>query len=79
MPSGRRSLTRGNVFQVHGVDGRGEVVLRKRLARSKVLEFFATTCRAAWLASRRAAWCAADWVRAGKRDQSAVECGELAL
>ena len=30
-----------NVFQVHGVDGRGQVVLRKRLARAGVLEFFA--------------------------------------
>jgi transposase len=30
-----------NVFQVHGVDGHGKVVLRKRLARAGVLEFFA--------------------------------------
>jgi transposase len=30
-----------NVFQVHGVDARGRVVLRKRLARAKVLTFFA--------------------------------------
>lgn len=29
------------VFQVHGVDERGEVRLRKRLTRGKVLEFFA--------------------------------------
>jgi transposase len=30
-----------HVFQVHGVDARGRVVLRKRLARAKVLAFFA--------------------------------------
>jgi transposase len=30
-----------NLFQVHGVDARGRVVLRKRLARAKVTEFFA--------------------------------------
>jgi transposase len=34
-----------NVFQVHGVDGRGRVVLRKRLARGKVLVFFANLPR----------------------------------
>jgi transposase len=34
-----------NVFQVHGVDRRGEAVLRKRLGRGKVLGFFATLPR----------------------------------
>jgi len=29
-----------NVFQVHGVDGCGEVVIRKQLRRSQVLPFF---------------------------------------
>src|SRR6266513_851772 len=29
-----------SVFQVHGVDGTGAVVMRKRIGRSKVLEFF---------------------------------------
>ncbi len=29
-----------NVFQVHGVDAYGKVVLRKKLARSTVPEFF---------------------------------------
>jgi transposase len=29
-----------NVFQVHGVDGRGKVVLRKQLRRGQVAEFF---------------------------------------
>jgi transposase len=29
------------VFQVHGVDGVGAVVIRKRISRSKLLEFFA--------------------------------------
>ncbi len=30
-----------NVFQVHGVDEDGKVVLRKQLRRSQVMEFFA--------------------------------------
>ena len=30
-----------NVFQVHGVDGKGKVVLRKSLRRAQVLAFFA--------------------------------------
>lgn len=29
-----------SVFQAHGVDGAGEVVLRRRLSRSRLLEFF---------------------------------------
>ena len=29
------------IFQVHGVDGAGEVALERRLRRSKVLGFFA--------------------------------------
>ena len=29
-----------SVFQVHGVDGAGAVVIRKRVSRAKVLEFF---------------------------------------
>ena len=29
-----------SVFQVHGVDERGEVVVRRRLTRAKVLSFF---------------------------------------
>jgi transposase len=29
------------VFQVHGVDGEGAVVIRKRISRAKMLEFFA--------------------------------------
>jgi len=35
-----------NVFQVHGVDARGRVVLRKRLARARVRTFFANLPRA---------------------------------
>jgi transposase len=34
-----------SVFQVHGIDERGRVVLKKRLARGKVLEFFANLPR----------------------------------
>src|SRR3546814_12051565 len=30
-----------SVFQVHGVDAAGEVVVRKRLSRARVLPFFA--------------------------------------
>ena len=30
-----------SVFQVHGVDVAGTVIIRKRIGRSKVLEFFA--------------------------------------
>src|SRR5215213_2713935 len=31
-----------NLFQVHGADAQGRVVLKRKLARGKVLEFFAT-------------------------------------
>jgi transposase len=36
-----------SVFQVHGVDADGAVVIRKRISRAKVLEFFAAVppCR----------------------------------
>jgi transposase len=34
-----------SVFQLHGVDARGRVVLRKRLSRSRLLEFFANLPR----------------------------------
>ena len=30
-----------SVFQVHGVDDEGAVMIRKRVSRAKVLEFFA--------------------------------------
>ena len=30
-----------SVFQIHGVDADGTVVIRKRIGRAKVLEFFA--------------------------------------
>ena len=36
-----------NVFQVHGVDGKGKVVVRRSLKRGQVLAFFATS-RLAW-------------------------------
>ena len=29
------------IFRVHGVDGRGKVVVRKRLRRAEVVSFFA--------------------------------------
>ena len=34
-----------SVFHVHGVDGSGAVVMRKRVSRSKVLEFFGSQAR----------------------------------
>ena len=43
-----------NVFQVHGADAQGRAVLKRKLARGKVLEFFATL-PAAWSAWRPAA------------------------
>jgi transposase len=30
-----------SVFQIHGIDAEGTVVVRKRIGRAKVLEFFA--------------------------------------
>ena len=30
-----------SVFQIHGVDAAGAVVMRKRITRAKLLEFFA--------------------------------------
>ena len=30
-----------SVFQMHGVDGAGAVVIRRRISRAKMLEFFA--------------------------------------
>jgi hypothetical protein len=31
-----------SVFQIHGIDADGAVVIRKRISRAKLLEFFAT-------------------------------------
>jgi transposase len=31
-----------SVFQIHGVDASGALVMRKRITRAKLLEFFAT-------------------------------------
>ena len=38
-----------SVFQVHGVDADGAVVIRKRISRAKVLEFFAALPPALWV------------------------------
>ena len=40
-----------SVFQVHGVDADGLVVIRRQLKRRYVLAFF-RTCRHVWSASR---------------------------
>ena len=42
-----------SVFQVHGVDADGQVVIRRQLKRRYVLAFF-RSCRRAWSASRPA-------------------------
>jgi hypothetical protein len=41
-----------SVFQIHGVDAASAVVIRKRISRAKLLEFFATL-RSASSALRR--------------------------
>ncbi len=43
-----------SVFQVHGVDADGQVVLRQRLTRARVLPFFAQAAGTAGSASRPA-------------------------
>ena len=56
-----------NVFQAHGADASGQAVLRKKLRRDQVLEFFARlpSCVVAMEA------CGSVWWRAflGPRDQ----------
>ena len=42
-----------SVFQVHGVDAAGQVVIRRQLKRRQVLRSF-RSCQHAWLASRLA-------------------------
>jgi transposase len=56
-----------NVFQVHGVDARERAVLRKRLPRTKVLEFFAQLppCRIGMEACPGAHWWARQLLRLG--------------
>jgi hypothetical protein len=43
-----------SVFQVHAVDSAGEVVVRRKLTRGRVLAF-SKACRDAWSGSRPAA------------------------
>ncbi len=43
-----------NVFQVHGIDAAGEVVVRRALRRGQVLSFF-SKLNPVWLAWKRAA------------------------
>ena len=35
-----------SIFQVHGVDEAGAILIRKRISRAKMLEFFAGCSRA---------------------------------
>lgn len=58
-----------SVFQVHGVDADGAVVLRKQVRREALL-IFLPVCRAVWLAWRRAGRRTiglGSWVRWGTR------------
>jgi transposase len=48
-----------NVFQVHGVDARGNVVLRKQLRRAQVAVFFANLPPIAGCGKLRSMYCAA--------------------
>src|SRR4051812_44834895 len=50
-----------NLFQVHGADAQGRVLLKRKLARGKVLEFFATL--PACLVGLEACGAAHDWAR----------------
>ena len=43
-----------NVFQVHGINGRGDVIVRRRLRRAQVCAF-SPPCRLVWLAWKLAA------------------------
>jgi transposase len=56
-----------NVFQVHGVDARERPVLRKRLSRTKVLEFFSQLppCRVGMEACPGAHWWARQLLQLG--------------
>ena len=48
-----------SVFQVHGVDAVGEVIIRRQVRRPQMLQFFAKQPRAHWLGLLEAAgvWC----------------------
>src|SRR3954451_12389590 len=63
--------TAKNVFQVHGVDERGRVVLRRRLRRGQVTDFFANLpiCTIGLEATQGAHHWARCWQRSG------TQCG----
>ena len=46
-----------HVFQVHGVDGQGKVVLQKRLGRARVLEFSSFCTISIWRHSMQTVSC----------------------
>jgi transposase len=56
-----------NIFQVHGVDANGKVVLRKQLKRSQVLAFFANLlpCRTGLEAGAGAHYWARELIKLG--------------
>ena len=66
-----------SVFQVHGVDDAGAVVIRKRISRSKVLEFFVALSPC--LVGIEACPSAHHWSRtaAGARSHGAADAAEL--
>ena len=54
-----------SVFQIHGVDADGRVVIRKRISRAKVLKFFAELPRC--LVGMEACATAHQWARELKK------------
>jgi transposase len=64
-----------SVFQVHGVDGAGVVVMRKRISRAKMLEFFADLPRC--LIGMEACPSAHHWSRECARPLREADAAEL--
>src|SRR5262245_33562653 len=66
-----------SVLQVHGVDGAGAVVMRKRISRAKMLEFFADLPRC--LVGMEACPSAHHWSReaTGARPPREADAAEL--
>ena len=61
-----------NVFQVHGVDAEGEVVVRRQLRRGQVLAFFRK--QPACLVGMEACATAHHWLRGAPRAAAHFAC-----
>ena len=70
-----------SVFQVHGVDAAGEVVIRRQLKRRSVLAFFQKLppCLVALHSDYDGLHSAIRLVRAGVSDQRGLRCCEASL